>query len=491
MALGPIDYSLDVQTPFQAALQGYQAGAAIRNDQRQQQQQQAALEQQQRQQQLLANLAAKQNATADDYAAVMTQIPSLAENLQKAWSTKNAAQQQAAAGDMLRWGAAIKSGQPQIAADELDRRAEQLENAGGAGVSAPTPESRVLRAQAQLVRDHPQFALGQFQATLSVNPNGKDAAEALAKFGAEARSAELQPSAVTKAAADASKAQSDATTAAVTADFARPTAQAELDQKAAQLGLTKAQVRDINSQIGNRAAQLGLDRQKLQLEVDKFAFEKLQKAQDIGQDGRKLVNDSAVAAGAAKLSADRANDLANRITDIGSSWGSAGTFAEWLKRTTGEQGAVSQLRSEYTRLRNSEGLKNLPPGPATDKDIELALKGIPPETADPKVLQQFLRGVAKMNDINAAIENAKADFASNNKGLLRRAGSDFSAGGVDVKAGEDWTSVSKRVAAEAAKGYRPALPPAAAPAEPGASIRPPAPAPSGRPPLDSFFTPGT
>lgn len=448
--MDPINYSIDVQSPFQAALQGYQAGNAIRTNQLQQQQQQQALQLQQRRQQLLSDLAGKVNATADDYAAVMTQLPDLAEHLQKAWTTKNTAQQQSTASELLQTGAAIKSGRPEVAAQRLTGRADAIEQQNGGQV---TRESQALRTQAQLITDHPQFALGQIQAMLAVNPNGKDAADTLAKFGTEQRADQLQPDLLREGKAKADKAVADAKTAGVTADFARPQAQADLDQKAAQLGLTKAQVRNIASEIGTRSAQLGLDRQKLQLETDKFLFEKSQKLQDIGQDGRKLVNDSAIASGAAKLSADRANDLANRITDIGNSWGSIGGWGEWIKKSTGSQDAVSELRQQYTQLRNSEGVKNLPPGPASDSDVKLALDGIPPATAAPQIMQSWLRGIAKLNDINAAIENARADYAANNKGLLGRAKTSFSAGGTDVVSGDSWVQISKRVAESAARKY--------------------------------------
>src|SRR6185295_1101197 len=117
--VSPIDYTQDVQTPFQSVLQGYAGGAQIRNDQQQQAAiagQQAAAQQQQ---QLLSRLASNPRATANDYAAVMTQIPSAAENLARAWTTKNTAQQQAQASDLLQWGSAIKSGRPDIAAEML------------------------------------------------------------------------------------------------------------------------------------------------------------------------------------------------------------------------------------------------------------------------------------------------------------------------------------------------------------------------------------
>lgn len=244
----PINYSVDVATPFQAALQGYQAGAAIRGDQQAQAQQQAALAEQQRQKQMLADLASKPNATADDYASVMTQIPALAEHLGKAWAAKNTAQQQSLASDLLQWGAAIKSGRPEVAVDQMTGRADMIEKAAG----SPTKESEGLRMQAKVIKEHPTFALGQFQAMLAANPNGKDAAATLASFGGEGRAAELHPDLVTKGAADAKKAGSDAlkagsdaTTAAVTAKYAEPVVLAELAKKGWD-------VQNIKSEIGYR-----------------------------------------------------------------------------------------------------------------------------------------------------------------------------------------------------------------------------------------------
>lgn len=202
--MGPINYNVDVQQPFQAALQGYQAGAAIRNDQQQQQQQQAALEQQQRLQGLVAR-ASRPGATADDFQAVMVADPKHAEAYTKAWATKNTAQQQSLAGDLLQWGAAIKSGKPDLATARMLERADAMEATGG-----PTQESQGLRIQAQLIKEHPAFALGQFQALLASNPNGKDAAAALASFGAENRAEDQAPADLAKKEADAKKAGIDA-----------------------------------------------------------------------------------------------------------------------------------------------------------------------------------------------------------------------------------------------------------------------------------------
>lgn len=273
----PINYALEVQQPFQAALQGYQVGNVIRTNQAQQVQQQQALDMQQQRQSMLSRLASNPAATADDYAAVMTALPDMAEHLQKAWSTKNTAQQQSQAADLLQVGAAIKSGKPEIAADRLTSRADAIEQQNGGQV---TRESQALRTQAQLIKDHPEFALGQIQATLAVNPNGKDAAETLSKFGAEQRAAEKAPAELRKANADAAGAESDSTTKAVTAEFAHKNAVADLEKKGWD-------VKNIQSEIGfrkesNRIAAMNaalaaqtndLKRQELKLQIDKASQE--------------------------------------------------------------------------------------------------------------------------------------------------------------------------------------------------------------------------
>lgn len=241
--MGPIDYTVNVQSPFESALQGYQVGAAIRNDQQQQQAQQAAIQQQQALQQARAQVFS--NPTADNFARLMTLDPKSSEAYQRAWTAKNNEQQQALAKDLLQWGAAIKSGQPQLAADQLNRRADMIEQANG---GQPSQESQALRVQARLAAEHPQFALGQIQALLAANPLGKDAAETLGKFGTEQRAAEQAPGALRKVNADAAAAEADAKTKgsesvikAAEAEVAPQKVRAEIAQQAAQLGLTKAQ----------------------------------------------------------------------------------------------------------------------------------------------------------------------------------------------------------------------------------------------------------
>lgn len=238
--MGPIDYSINVESPFKAAVQGYQVGSAIREDQLKAEQMQAAQAQAQAQAMQLAQAreAAFQSPTAANFARLMTLDPKASEAYQRAWTARNTDQQQALASDLLQWGAAIKSGKPQIAADQLNSRAAMIEQQNG---GAPTQESQVMRMQARLAIEQPEFALGQIQALLASNPLGKDAAETLGKFGAEARAAAQAPSALRKSEADATAAEAEAKTKGVAAKYAEQAAQADIDQKVATLGLTKAQ----------------------------------------------------------------------------------------------------------------------------------------------------------------------------------------------------------------------------------------------------------
>jgi hypothetical protein len=111
---------------------------------------------------------------------------------------------------------------------------------------------------------------------------------------------------------------------------------------------------------------------------------------------------------------------------------------------------MTQLRNEYTRIRNSAAIKSLPPGVATDKDIELALKGIPPETANAATISSFLRGMAKMQQYEAASESSKAEWVGSN-GNLGRAKTDIDIGGIKVPKGSSFVDFSRQFIDQRAK----------------------------------------
>lgn len=103
--------------------------------------------------------------------------------------------------------------------------------------------------------------------------------------------------------------------------------------------------------------------------------------------------------------------------------GVPGSMSEWLKEQTGNQDELSLLRKDWSAIKASEVVKNLPPGAASDADIALALEGFLPTNAEPKTVASFLRGVAKMRKLNAEYNAFKADYLSENKnpGGMRKA----------------------------------------------------------------------
>lgn len=202
----------------------------------------------------------------------------------------------------------------------------------------------------------------------------------------------------------------------------------------------RAEIRNIDSQVSERANRLGLDKDKLQSEVEMKLYEFGQKTD--GKVDSKLVNDSVIASVAAGQAAGQLNDLATRLEQAGGGYGAAAKASEWFKEATGQQNYMTELRKEFVRLRNSEAMKMLPPGPATDKDIELVMKGFPSDTADARSIASFLRGMAKLNNLSSATENAKAEWV-NSVGSLGRAKRDVEVDGVKVPAGMSFIDFSK------------------------------------------------
>jgi hypothetical protein len=253
------DYSINVAQPFMEALKGYQIGmgfeAAKQQNILQQQQAQQALQQQQALQD--AQRLVFQKPSAENYARLMTLDPKSSEAYQRAWNARNAQQQETLAADLLKQGAAITSGKPEIAAAYLEDKANALEVENN---GQPTPESQAARTQARIMKEHPQFALGQIQALLAVNPLGKQASEALAKFGEESRARELQPFKLRQETADAIVKEAEAKY--------RP------DKLGAELGLTQAQINQANQAAAAHkaaAAKSGAEAKRAQAEANQIS----------------------------------------------------------------------------------------------------------------------------------------------------------------------------------------------------------------------------
>jgi len=128
-----------------------------------------------------------------------------------------------------------------------------------------------------------------------------------------------------------------------------------------------------------------------------------------------------------------ANDFERMQSELPA--GTSLTFQEFLKRATGSQDEATELRRRFNAVRLSEALVNLPPGAATDRDVEEAFKGVPPENAGTDQVIRFLRGTAKLKALDNEFNLFRADYISthnNTKGLLKAWQGRMSSGEVDA-----------------------------------------------------------
>lgn len=276
----PINYAVDVQSPFEAALGGFKLGAAGAEAQAQAQAREQAMQARAEMQKLFSN----PNATATDFARVSALLPKdQAETVRKSFEMMSTSQQQNRLQQSGQVYTALKSGQPDIAKNLLKQQADAFRNSGR------EDEAKATETYLQLIDLNPagsQATVGLMMATL---PGGKELLENIDKTLSTSRTEALAPSALTKAVADADKAVADATTAQATAtnaaekaaaDAARATAEAQkaqvdakyaeqitlqdLKKKAADLGLTQAQTGSALAQT----KKLGVDTARAVLELE-------------------------------------------------------------------------------------------------------------------------------------------------------------------------------------------------------------------------------
>ena len=112
----------------------------------------------------------------------------------------------------------------------------------------------------------------------------------------------------------------------------------------------------------------------------------------------------------AQRNANEYEVLASDFERLNLEGGLASTFSETLKNVLGSQDQVSEFRRKFNQVRISQGIKNLPPGPASDVDVKMAMKGVPKESASAGQVASFLRGSSRIARFDAGYNQFKADF---------------------------------------------------------------------------------
>ncbi|EFQ7257261.1 acyltransferase [Salmonella enterica] len=197
---------------------------------------------------------------------------------------------------------------------------------------------------------------------------------------------------------------------------------------------------------GLAAERLALDKQKFGFEVQqaqKKADELINAAPKLSVNMEKTIEKSAGDAAASRNAADSMTTLADTLEKEKPTPGLFGNAENMFSKLTGQDNYLRDMRIRFNQLANAQATKLLPPGPASDKDIEFARKGIPSETDNPMVMARWLRGMAKMESNNAKFNEFRSEWMSAN-GSPGQSDRNRNIMGMDVKKGESLNSAAKR-----------------------------------------------
>ena len=231
----------------------------------------------------------------------------------------------------------------------------------------------------------------------------------------------------------------------------------KLEDQAIQRSKIQAQLRGQDIQMRGQDMTASTAAQRLAFDKGKFGIEMQQAKEKAdllkGQAPELSVNmekalDSAVGdAATSRSSAASMEELASRWETEKPTSGIFGSVQSTWNKMTGSDAGLRDLRIRTSQFLNSQALKYLPPGPATDRDVELAREGVPTNIDDPTLVANWLRAQAR-NEKRAALYNDfRAEWISA-QGNPGQAKSSANISGLDVKKGESFASAAKRYMAQ-------------------------------------------
>lgn len=139
--------------------------------------------------------------------------------------------------------------------------------------------------------------------------------------------------------------------------------------------------------------------------------------EDLSTEAYKEVMKASAGARTAQSNVQKANSLMTRYQQLKPTGGVAGRVSSWLKNVFGTQDEQSRLKADFEALVNSAVIENLPPGPATDKDIELIQKGFPDATWSRQEIEGWLEAYRDAAEFQAFYEGERAKYMTANRGL--------------------------------------------------------------------------
>lgn len=424
--IDPRSYILEgngLQSFQQGALSGLELGAQYAQLKRAKEQTEIAKQQQLQMQQDLSSLAS--NPTAENYTKVMTMYPQLSENLKRSYETMTDGAKRMAVNTATQGALLLDANDADGAKALFESRAKAFENAGD------IDQANAYKAVAKMAIANPEQAKLSALMIAGQGLEGDQFAEFFGKMGKERRDQQLFPTELKQANANVQKTYADiGQTQAQTGLVQQQTAteqqntaikKAEAENAPEYYSLRNDQVDAEISKIKSdeRLGMLNyeLDSDKLDADLE-WRYEELdRKGTTLDGEGQKQVNDAVLESTTLATLAQQQKDLANKARNSGQAGGLISAGWEGLKNALGVETERSDMVREVTKMINSEVIKGLPPGPATDKDVELIRKGFPPATADGKTIGRFLDAMSNVNMAAAANKQMQAEWQSQNGNL--------------------------------------------------------------------------
>lgn len=356
--------------------------------------------------------------TPDALVSLQIEFPEAAQKLTEAHKALSSNEQKANLGLAQRVYAAANANDVNLSIDLLKNAAEAKRNAGD------EKGAKALDDNARLLLENPDEA----KATI-----GLFVAEAMGPTEFLKTFQGLQTSS-----ADVQKAQAEA-------DIKRAQADTERDTRLEAILASQDQRKMWKNQSGVAWARLRLDRDKFQEEADAALAARLEGRPPLTGDAFKQVADKGIAAVQSQSIAGEADTLAAEIEAAGGSGGMDAAATKKFREVFGSQDPKTNgLYARFETLKSKGIYRDIGPGTKTDDDYAAFEKGWPGSNASPAFKASFLRGMAKAARAAAAIENAQADYVSQN-GDPGNARKPLVISGVQIPAGTTYADAVKRV----------------------------------------------
>lgn len=132
---------------------------------------------------------------------------------------------------------------------------------------------------------------------------------------------------------------------------------------------------------------------------------------------KKLLKDSIDKAKEYSEKADTALSILDKIDsgEVSLPSGFIGNAVQYVRdKVPALANDITALKKDYIRIKNSEAIKNLPKGSASDKDVAFAKEGLMSENANPAQFRNAVEAMARLNSVDSSYNEAQAAWVSRN-----------------------------------------------------------------------------